>query len=79
MPVAPTDDTERHGRRNDEYRRHAVLELHREHILDMVQPPWLHEVQAAWNELAIHQRVGVIGEPGAQTGDEGTEGDLDNQ
>src|SRR5579871_5873920 len=59
-------------------RRHAVIELHGEHVLEKVFPPWRHREQrrGGRNEIPVHQGPSVEGEAGIGLRDERTEKDL---
>ena len=58
--------------------QHAVIELHRQGVLEEVPPPWLAEQKVCGrrDEAAVDQRPGVVDQPGAQSRHQGAEIDL---
>ena len=57
---------------------HPMLELHHGDIVDEIAPEGAqrHQHVMGRHEMAVHQRPGVIGAPGAQTGDKRAEKNL---
>ena len=53
-----------------------MVELHRQRVLESVQPRGLQEQQAVRDQRAAHQRPGVRSKTGVEAGDQPAEEDL---
>ena len=54
------------GEREQQIGAEAVVELHRHHALEEIAPPGRMGEQAGGHQSAVHQRPGVVSEPGMQ-------------
>jgi len=59
--ITPPD---KDGEQRHRIGQHAMLELHRQRILEDIEPGRLHDAQVIGDELAIHQRPGIVRKAG---------------